>query len=423
MPRSVVSPATPPRSSPSDILNTPKSEKTPLLTPPTDQSTSPTGLDRKSAKVLKFLRDRHRGVLPAEERETDQCFRLEPEQFLALENAVSGDPLLKDIEGRSLRWGYNSDTKELTVYAMPGPLHEGFVIGLMKLLDKKLEALKVGADADRKTRKLLSCIDVQTGSETKLTPLVDKRVPDLLRHFHASWNDSPYPPLVVEVAVAQDGTRDFLNIAQQYLVKTNGQIRTFVGFDIEYLRPEQRRAAKKLPSLKAAYHVFRFGTMEEGDKTLGTVEGEAQPTDFHGLNGVFKDPVSALSLSIWDFRPRRAQEAGMPRIELSHDELAGVLEQALLRQSREEGLGWKRAKHDSDSDDSASAEDDGGTPPKVDSPEGLKRRASEDSSFEVEEEVVELGSGGVGESRRRSLRSAKKARVDELSGDGAEREE
>jgi hypothetical protein len=123
------------------------------------------------------------------------------------------------------------------------------------------------------------------------------------------------------VALSQDGAAEFPFIAEQYLLNTLGKVRTFLGLDIEY-RDSTKQSNTALPPRWATYYLCRF-ELQNGVGTVSTGE-VVKYHDAHGVVG----PDTMLSLRLCDFLPRKNSDPIYPSVDISHQELANILNQA-----------------------------------------------------------------------------------------------
>jgi len=91
--------------------------------------------------------------------------------------------------------------------------------------------------------------------------------------------------------------------------------------DIEY-RDSTKRSNTALPPRWATYYLCRF-ELQDGVGTVSTGE-VVKYHDAHGVVG----PDTMLSLRLCDFCPRKNSDPIYPSVDISHQELANILNQA-----------------------------------------------------------------------------------------------
>ncbi|KAF2254218.1 hypothetical protein BU26DRAFT_135040 [Trematosphaeria pertusa] len=343
---------TPPRSSRRTVTPpNPATPRLPLSPPRSAAPSSPRKFKSKTRNALLFVRSLYNG------RRQLQCirrFRLSPDQFALLQDAIFGDLRLGNWARDKLRWSYNSYTEDL-VFRMASPLHEAFVEGLRALLQRKIADLRQDNATSDGARKSLDAIS-SGGSPViglGMQDTIIQRAPDI--SFLHQGARGGRPPFVSEIAVSQDGKAAFPAIAEQYLLATRGKIRTFLGVDIEY-RDTQARWDTSLPPRWATYYVCRFETQRGADANgdpvdIGVAVASHEGTKFHDKTGVVS-ASSTISFSLCDFCPRRRSDATAthPTIDITHQELADVLASAEAAQRARDTLPAAATAH-TDADD------------------------------------------------------------------------
>ena len=137
-------------------------------------------------------------------------------------------------------------------------LHEVFAFKLATVIKERYESL---AEIQVETRPFINKITPAGGRlHFKENGKKFKHVPDIM-FYH---QDAVWPGVVIEVSYSQR-RKSLVNLADDYLLASDGGIRLMVGMDLEYRK-----------SKKASISTWRLKILPGDD---GQPEGDGQPED------------------------------------------------------------------------------------------------------------------------------------------------
>ncbi|EXJ82753.1 hypothetical protein A1O3_06568 [Capronia epimyces CBS 606.96] len=212
------------------------------------------------------------------------AFKLKPCDYTALESRILADGFLN----RKLHFDYFPSIEQF-VLRMPSTIHEGFGIAVVIDIVQHLGKIAHGNSPSAKFARDICCI----GSST-----ITFNNPDYGRHdpdasFHHS--DAKYPGVVMEVAWSQKA-RALPRLADEYILRSKGNIRVVIGFKFEYLHKHDKTAT--LSIWKAQQQIKDRGVELVAKQTV---------TDqvFRNADGTPNEsPGSGLRLALEEFAPK-----------------------------------------------------------------------------------------------------------------------
>lgn len=325
-------PESPPKHSPTPHLPSTPPQPDVLSPPSTTSAKSHTALPPPVEQVLKLIRDLFEGALPGDSGQSWMIVRLSPAEIGELEDALEQEKQLYAWVQDKLRFDYDSQRRGGEfVLRMPSPVHCQFTYHLSNEINQALKTLlgRFGENGHNvKLRGVLENIVCSSTSDVyfpgTLAPGKEKKSPDSSFRF----DGRKYPPFIIEVANSQK-SKALPRLAEDYIVRSDGETRTVLTVDLEYRSPKQRASTTpSFGSLRAAtYSIYRYRSYERNGDHVDTIDTDSENQHFRSQNGQACD--GSLELRLSDFCPPEALD-GLHDLSLniSHEKLASLLVQA-----------------------------------------------------------------------------------------------
>ncbi|KAF2466100.1 uncharacterized protein BDR25DRAFT_336652 [Lindgomyces ingoldianus] len=196
----------------------------PLTPPPTDEKPF-----AQAHRVIALFKEIRAGKHTKRNPWTE--FQLSAEEYDEIERRLRRDEDLSGYVNDKIRYDYNSETHRLVV-RMPTGVHELFIDGVEDAIRSQLKAIRRGSDkAARFAQKVWPArsTEIEFPVEDCPTGRRSKYEPDA-----SFWHENAqYPGVIIEVAYSQKKKR-LGQLAEDYLLDSDANVRVVVGLDIEY---------------------------------------------------------------------------------------------------------------------------------------------------------------------------------------------
>ncbi|KAK5656231.1 hypothetical protein OQA88_4992 [Cercophora sp. LCS_1] len=186
----------------------------------------------KVMQMFKAFRDR----ASLEQRPPLAELRVSPPQYQELLKGLGDEQALAQYVDDKVRFDYDP-TKSLLTIRMPSPVHEFFTTlltneirdQLKRITERECSAGEFAAMIeDGRSSRIFLREDISDESPGAAEHVVRREPDGQFQHCHAA-----YPGVVLEVSYSQDG-KDLKKLASDYILRSNGDIKTVIGIDINY---------------------------------------------------------------------------------------------------------------------------------------------------------------------------------------------
>ncbi|KAH3055757.1 hypothetical protein KXW16_006504 [Aspergillus fumigatus] len=250
-------------------------------------------------------------------------------QILGLFTLLLPEPTLNccqptDKEGSS--YDYDPRRSVLTI-RMPTPLHEIFCAEVAGEITRQLEAIKQSGNPSTEFAKEIKPF---ASSRLKLPETTNNgKVEYIIREPDASFGHykAQYPGVIVEICYSQK-SRDIRDLADDYILCTDGSVNAVVCLDIEYRNSKKATVSIWRPKYKFEDGVEVFEASPEVDQKIFRTN-DGQPSELDSLRLNLKD-FATVELT------RSYPNLDSQEIIISSKQLCEFLSRAESRQETEE---------------------------------------------------------------------------------------
>ncbi|KAI9826622.1 MAG: hypothetical protein M1832_006218 [Thelocarpon impressellum] len=252
---------------------------------------------RRVSRIIRHVRLREAGHEVSEQ--PWMVFQLVPGDFEQLNDHLKANEALGAFFEHKVRHDYFSSSCRF-VLRMPSRTHEYFLSKVLIAIHTQLGEIATGtgqaAEFARHVRYLGSptmlfprdeMTEGDGGGGEKEMPKYDPHAPDgVFKHRFAKW-----PGVVIEVSFSQK-RKDLANLAEDYILGSDGNINAVIGLDIDYSG-----------SKRAVLSVWRPRYVEhsDGQEVLMSVQTIIDQEFRDELGNPSQDPASGLELVLQDF--------------------------------------------------------------------------------------------------------------------------
>ncbi|KAB8240717.1 hypothetical protein BDV35DRAFT_108602 [Aspergillus flavus] len=301
----------------SDITPPGSDPVTPLTPPPTEEKASPI-----VTKVLRLLRQHRQGYRP---QSYWVEYTLKPNEYVDFTKLLGSDERLSGYVKDKVRYDYNPCGCRLTV-RMPTAIHDTFCAKLAGEISNQLRQFENsrGSVADFAGQ-------IEHFSTSRINLPVDSEGCELeysTREPAASFGhpEAQYPGVVIEICYSQK-RRDVAQLADEYILNTDGSIKAVVCVDIDYKQ-----------SQKATLSVWRPEYVKVEGKEYFQTTADVDAQTFRTDDGILVEDTT-LRLSLRDFAtdPLLENYADINQeVVITAQQLCAFLQSAEARQSVQE---------------------------------------------------------------------------------------
>lgn len=257
---------------PGIIINGPP---TPPLTADANAKSS-----RRVATILRVFKDCKNGRPP---KVPWTVYKLNSEEYQDLQHQLKDDSELWGYVDDTVRYDYDPIGSKLII-RMSTTLHDTFASKLVTEIKKRLESLAKNQIQTRDFIKKISSVSGAIHFEEEGKKF--KHVPDIRFHHE----DAAWPGVVIEVSYSQK-RKGLVDLAENYILASDGGIRVVVGIDLEYKK-----------SKEASISIWRLKISPGDDgQPKGEVIQELDNELFRDAEGNSILPSSGLELPLDNF--------------------------------------------------------------------------------------------------------------------------